>query len=284
MTAKIVALTNQKGGTGKTTTAMTLAAALGVRGLKVLVVDADPQGSATRWYSLASDDAPFPATVVNLAEAKANIGRTLKDHLQHYDLIVIDCPPHLESPVTVHVMMVADLAIAPVIPSAIDTWATEKLLSVVQLARAHNQNLMVRAMLNGVRSTVLAKTIATDLKEDPVLELLPAHLSLRTSYCEAPALGVSVYGTNDPRAATEANKLGEQVLQILSITAPKPAPTIIAPTKPAAHLSKKQPKTKPGQGRTRASAPKATRATKKKTSATRATNSKTAKSATRGRG
>jgi chromosome partitioning protein len=203
MAARIVAVTNQKGGSGKTTTSMNVAAALGLRGLRVLVVDADPQSSATRWYAMAPETQPFPATVVNLAEARDKIGKTIKDHLENYDIIVIDCPPNLESPVTLSVMLLADLAIAPILPSAIDTWATEKLLSVVRMARAHNDALVVRAMLNQVRGTALAKAISADLADDPALELLPVHLSLRTAYGEAAALGIPVHFTEDRRAIEE---------------------------------------------------------------------------------
>jgi chromosome partitioning protein len=269
MTARIVAITNQKGGSGKTTTAMTLAAAVGLRGMKVLVIDADPQGSATRWYSMAPDDAPYPATVVNLAEARDKIGRTLKDHLENYDLIIIDCPPHLESPVTLHVMLVADLAIAPVIPSAIDTWATEKLLSVVNQAKGHNETLIVRAMLNQVRTTSLAKAISADLREDPVLEMLPTHLTLRTAYGEAAALGLSVYATDDYRAVQEANALGHEVLNLLDLTAPRPAPIPVVPERLA---SKKSSKKKP--------APKV--AAQSKTAPSKKSGDHTEKSAARG--
>lgn len=246
MTARIVAVTNQKGGSGKTTTSMSLAADLGLRGLRVLVVDADPQSSATRWYAMSPESRPFPATVVNLAEARDKIGKTIKDHLENYDLIVIDCPPNLESPITLSVMLLADLAIAPIIPSAIDTWATEKLLGVVKMAKAHNDGLIVRAMLNQVRGTALAKAISADLSEDPALELLPVHLSLRTAFGEAAALGLPVHFTEDHRAIEEVSALGDEVLQLLEMKSPGPA---FVPPTPAARPSGggKKPAKKPAK-------------------------------------
>ncbi|MBY0378432.1 MAG: ParA family protein, partial [Gammaproteobacteria bacterium] len=57
--AKIIVLTNQKGGCGKTTLTMNIAGVIG-NNKKVLIIDGDPQGSATRWASSASDDHPFP--------------------------------------------------------------------------------------------------------------------------------------------------------------------------------------------------------------------------------
>ena len=69
MAAKIIAVVNQKGGSGKTTVSMQLAGALARRKNKVLVVDADPQGTATRWAASALDETPFPASVVGLSAA-----------------------------------------------------------------------------------------------------------------------------------------------------------------------------------------------------------------------
>jgi chromosome partitioning protein len=246
MTARIVAVTNQKGGSGKTTTSMTLGASLGIRGLKVLIVDADPQSSATRWYSHAPEDQPYPATVINLAEARDKVSNTIKAHLENYDLIIIDCPPHIDSPVTLAVMLIADLAIAPVIPSAIDTWATEKLLGVANMAREHNDGLIMRAMLNQVRTTALARAISADLAADPTFELMPVHLSLRTTYGEAAALGLSVYARTDARAIEEANALGEEVLRLLGLAAPLPAPTPVA-KQPAKAATRKAPSSKATQ-------------------------------------
>ncbi len=273
MTARIVAITNQKGGSGKTTTSMSLAADLGLRGLRVLVVDADPQSSATRWYAMSPESRPVPATVVNLAEARDKIGKTIKDHLENYELIVIDCPPNLESPITLSVMLLADLAIAPIIPSAIDTWATEKLLGVVSMARAHNDGLLVRAMLNQVRGTALAKAIAADLSEDPALELLPVHLSLRTAFGEAAALGLPVHFTDDHRAIEEVSALGDEVLQLLEMKSPGPA---FVPPPPAARPGsggKKSPQ-KPAKKPAKTSAKKSAKTTPPKSRAPKPSTTK----------
>jgi chromosome partitioning protein len=280
MTARIVAVTNQKGGSGKTTTSMSLAADLGLRGLRVLVVDADPQSSATRWYAMSPESRPFPATVVNLAEARDKIGKTIKDHLENYELIVIDCPPNLESPITLSVMLLADLAIAPIIPSAIDTWATEKLLGVVKMAKAHNDGLLVRAMLNQVRGTALAKAISADLSEDPALELLPVHLSLRTAFGEAAALGLPVHFTEDHRAIQEVSALGDEVLRLLEMKSPGPA---FVPTQPVGHTtgaakrSAQRAKKTSAQKATKASAQKATKTSAKKATKTSAKKPRTPK-------
>ncbi len=63
MTAKVITVFNQKGGCGKTTITMSLAGALTFRGYSCLVVDMDPQGTASRWASAAPEERPFPASV-----------------------------------------------------------------------------------------------------------------------------------------------------------------------------------------------------------------------------
>ncbi len=93
MTAKIITVCNQKGGSGKTTLSMQLAGTLARRKNKVLVVDADPQGTATRWAASASDENPFPASVIGLSAANEKVHREVKKFVGDYDFIVIDCPP-----------------------------------------------------------------------------------------------------------------------------------------------------------------------------------------------
>ena len=73
MPAKIITVANQKGGSGKTTVSMQLVGTLARRVYRVLVVDADPQATATRWAASASDDIPFPPAVVGLSTANEKV-------------------------------------------------------------------------------------------------------------------------------------------------------------------------------------------------------------------
>src|SRR5712692_1013046 len=89
MPAKIIAVVNQKGGVGKTTLVMQLAGALTRRGRTVLVVDADPQGTATRWAVAAPEGLPFPAAVVGLSAAGSKVHREVAKFTDAYDIILI---------------------------------------------------------------------------------------------------------------------------------------------------------------------------------------------------
>ena len=82
-----------------------------------MVVDADPQGTATRWAASADDEAPFPASIVGLSAASSKVHREVKKFVNDYDMIVIDCPPAADSPVPQSALLVSDLALVPLIPS-----------------------------------------------------------------------------------------------------------------------------------------------------------------------
>src|SRR4051795_3748832 len=141
MPAKIISVVNQKGGSGKTTLSMQLAGALARRGHDVLIVDADPQGTATRWAASAEDEKPFPATVAGLAAAAGKVHREVKKYISRYDYIIIDCPPAVDSLAPQSALLIADLAVVPVIPSPPDLWASVGITKLIENARTVNEEL-----------------------------------------------------------------------------------------------------------------------------------------------
>jgi chromosome partitioning protein len=148
MAAKVVAVVNQKGGSGKTTLTMQLAGTLAQRGVKVLVVDADSQGTATRWSSSAPDDTPFPAAVVGLSAAGNKVHREVAKFTDDFALIMIDCPPAIESPVPQSALLIADLALVPIIPSPPDLWAAVGIRQLIETLKTINEGLQARLVIN----------------------------------------------------------------------------------------------------------------------------------------
>lgn len=217
MTAKIIAVVNQKGGAGKTTLSMQLAGTLGRWGQKVLVIDADPQATATRWAASADDEKPFPASVSGLSAAGSKVHREAKKFINNYDYIFIDCPPAADSPVPQSALLIADLALVPVIPSPLDLWASVGIRQVIETIKDVNEGLITRVVINQYqRQTALAKDTLEILPEYGI-PLTKAMLHQRTAYRQSAVYGGTVHdlGSKAAAAIAELDQLTEEVLGLL---------------------------------------------------------------------
>jgi chromosome partitioning protein len=124
----IIAIVSQKGGSGKTTLSVNLAAAAEAAGAVALIIDTDPQATATQWGAWRSDKAPevidsAPPRILAKVEAAKGQGATF---------IVIDTPPHADSAAS-KAIEVADLVLVPCRPSAFDLAAIKTTVSLVRL-------------------------------------------------------------------------------------------------------------------------------------------------------
>jgi chromosome partitioning protein len=217
MTARIIAVTNQKGGSGKTTLSMQLAGTLARRGRKVMVVDADPQGTATRWAATADDDKPFPASVVGLSAASAKVHREVKKFVDDYDYIIIDCPPAADSPVPQSALLVADLALVPIIPSPLDMWAAVGIREVIANVGDINEDLAARLVINQCQpNTTLAKEALEVLPEFGI-DLCKTYMHQRQVYRQSAVFGQTVhdFGSKAAAAVEEMEALTDEVLGLL---------------------------------------------------------------------
>lgn len=129
-----VTIAQQKGGAGKTTLAAHLAVAFAGDGArKVAVVDIDPQGSLSRWYTRRTDGIggeTVPKAALTFSQitgwrTQAEVDRLKQDH----DLVLIDSPPHMETEAKIAIRA-ADLVLVPVQPSPMDLWATQPTLDM----------------------------------------------------------------------------------------------------------------------------------------------------------
>ena len=217
MSAKIVAIVNQKGGAGKTTLSIHVAATLAQRGHRVMVVDADPQGTATRWAAAANQETPFPIPVCGLAAAGRMLHREVQKYVQDYTYVVIDCPPALDALTPQSALLVADLAAAPLIPSPLDVWAATGVTFLIENARAVNTTLRALLVLNQCQPRqVLAQEVREQLDAFQI-PLATAYLGDRVVYRQAPLLGTSVHtmGKEASPAINEVNTLTDELLRHL---------------------------------------------------------------------
>ncbi|HEV7252098.1 MAG TPA: ParA family partition ATPase [Mesorhizobium sp.] len=183
----IVALLNQKGGVGKTTLALHLAGHWAGTGKRVLVVDADPQGSALDWAEQRSREGLARLFgVVGLA--REALHRELLEVARGHDRVVIDGPPRVAGVVR-SALLVADLVLIPVAPSPFDGWASAEMLKLLGEARVFRPELPPRLILSRVSArTVIARETADALADhDPAV--LAAHVGQRIVFADAARSG-----------------------------------------------------------------------------------------------
>lgn len=122
---KVVAILNQKGGVGKTTLSINLARAIQLSGCKVVLIDADPQGSTRDWNS-ANGGRLLPVLGLDRKTIEADI-----KNIQGYEYAIIDGAPQLRE-MAVATIKAADIVLIPVQPSPLDIWATSDLIELIK--------------------------------------------------------------------------------------------------------------------------------------------------------
>lgn len=183
----IVALLNQKGGTGKTTLSLHLAGALARQGQRVLVVDADPQGSALDWAE-ARTQAGLERRFGVVGLPRETLHREAPALARDADHVVIDGPPRVTG-IARSALLAADVVLMPVQPSPFDGWASAEMLRLLDEARMFRPELAARFVLNRCAArTVIARETGEALQasEPP---LLSARIGQRVAFADAAAAG-----------------------------------------------------------------------------------------------
>jgi chromosome partitioning protein len=234
---RVMAIANQKGGVGKTTTAVNLAAALSMHGSRVLVVDLDPQGNASTAldidhrsgvpsvYDVLVDDRPVAAVIrpvegyahlycapasidlagaeielVPLVAREARLTRALANYdASNLDYILIDCPPSLGL-LTVNALVAAPEVLIPIQCEYYALEGLEQLLRTIDLVRSHlNPRLSVTTILLTMYDsrTRLASQVADEVRDHFGSVVLRSVIPRSVRVSEAPSYGQSVM-TYDP--------------------------------------------------------------------------------------
>ena len=222
----IVALTGQKGGVGKSTLAICIAAELLERRHKVLLVDADPQGTIRTWGEVAAEAGRAMPTIVSMGSTMHR-PEQLPTVRQGYDDVIIDCPPR-HGDIQRSALMAADLALLPCGPSSADAWALAASIDLVNEARSLRTDLEARIVITRKQvRTALGRSAREELEKSGV-ELMKAELGYRVAYAESlgAGQGVTAYAPKDA-AAQEIRSLVSELLawekQRAAVEAPAPA-------------------------------------------------------------
>lgn len=184
----IIGILNQKGGVGKTTLAVNLAAAMQRQGGRVLLIDADPQGSALDWAA-AREEPPLFA-VVGLP--RATVHKEIAVIGEGYDHIVIDGPPRVTD-LARSAIMASDLVLIPVQPSPYDIWAADEVVKLIAEARVYKENIKSVFVVNRkIANTAIGRDVGEALAAYPV-PVLKASVTQRVVFAEAVAQGKSIF-------------------------------------------------------------------------------------------
>lgn len=249
---RIIAIANQKGGVGKTTTAINLSACLAEKGMKVLVIDVDPQGNTTSGLGINKDDLEdtiyqmlidecsiekcmcksvvdnlfvLPSDV-NLAGAEIElIGIENKEYIlrervepikNFFDYILIDCPPSLNT-LTVNAMTTADSVLVPI---QCEYYALEGLSQLIHTINLVKQRLNEKLEIEGVVFTMydartnLSLQVVENVRENLQQNIYNAIIPRNVRLAEAPSHGLPISMYDSKSAGAEAyRELAEEILK-----------------------------------------------------------------------
>ena len=204
---KVIAVLNQKGGSGKTTIATHLARGLQLQGHSVLLVDSDQQGSARDWRAVNEDN---PVPVIGLD--RPTLDKDLKN-VSDKEFVVIDGSPQATN-LALSAIKAADFVLIPVQPSPYDVWATSDLVDLVQQRIEMTDGKLKAAFVvsRAIQNTNIGKEVAAVL-QDYNLPVLDARIVQRVSYPNSASVGKTVFETESAKssAVTEITQLVNEV-------------------------------------------------------------------------
>lgn len=214
----LIAIVNQKGGVGKTTLATNLACAF-ADCEPTLLLDCDPQRSATAWYSMNAHD----RSRLRIAQANPrNLANQARDGRTYFDWTVIDGPPGITQ-TNSQAIRAADLVVIPCKPRVWDLWACEDIVSAIQRRQqtARGQPAATFVISMSRPRTRFSSGIDSALARLD-LPILNARTTERESYAVAASAGTTVLDGKDPTASRQITNIASEIKEICHDVHPTP--------------------------------------------------------------
>lgn len=207
---KVIAILNQKGGAGKTTVATNLACWLHKQGRKVLLVDLDPQGSATEWSETRDSDDDFP--VVRMG---TKVAKDLPRVSGGYDFVVLDGAPQI-SELAAPAVKAADAVLIPCQPSPFDIYSCATLVELIQARQEVTDGRPKAAFVVSrvIKNTHLSREVREALAEYE-LPIFEAHTTQRVAYADCAKGGSVMDLAENDKARQEIEALGREAMEFI---------------------------------------------------------------------
>lgn len=207
----IISFLNQKGGVGKSTLSINIAACLNLSGKKVLLIDADKQGTASTWASLR-DETGFQ--VVSMA--RENMARDAIKLSDDFDFTIIDGPPQAET-ISRSCIVASDLVVIPIEPGGASIWSAN--LTVRQLKEAQELKPTLKCgfvVSRKIRATVLGRDTRS-MAADAGIPTFRTEIEQRIAYAEALTMGKTIFEwSGRSPAAKEIQTLTRELLDVFN--------------------------------------------------------------------
>lgn len=204
----IYSVLNQKGGVGKTTLSIHLAADLSRRKRRVLLIDGDPQGSALAWSEFRKEP-----TFSVVSMPKTTLNQEIKMIASDYDDVVIDGPPRVTK-LTASIILASDVVVVPTQPSPLDVWVAAETIEMVREAQARRPNLRAVLVINRrIANTSIGRKVRDSLTELKV-PVLKTDIGQRVLFSSSIARGQTVLNQPNSKASKEIQKFVNELRRV----------------------------------------------------------------------
>jgi chromosome partitioning protein len=207
----VISFINQKGGVGKSTLSLNVAACLASMKQKVLLVDADKQGTSSTWASLR-EETPFQ--IVSMA--RENMARDAMKLAADFDFTVIDGPPQAET-ISRSCIVASDLVVVPIEPGGASRWSSELTISQLKEAQEFKPTLKCGFVVSRkIAGTVLGRD-ARKMAEDAGIPIFETAIEQRIAFAEAMTMGKSIFEWSASSAAVrDIQTLTQELLDVFN--------------------------------------------------------------------